>query len=245
MDRLLYVAMNGANQVMVRQATNNHNLANLNTVGFRADLDTHLSREFQAEGLETRVYAIRKGGVISQKSGDVFTTGRALDIALDSEGYIALQDIDGTEGYSRGGELSIGAGGILQTKSGYNIVGEGGPIAIPPHEQMQIASDGTITIVPPGDTGTVLLVDRIKLVKLNEADIAKNASGLIVNRDNTPAPADPTVTITSGALETSNVSPIDALANMVTLARQYELQVKLMKSAEEIETVSTQLLKES
>lgn len=243
MDRLLYVAMNGANQVMVRQATNNHNLANLNTVGFRADLDNHLSKDFEEQSMETRVYAIRQGGVISQKMGDVFTTGRALDIAVDADGYIALQDVDGTEGYSRGGELTIGPGGILQTKSGYNVVGDGGPIAVPPHQQMQIATDGTITIVPPGDTGTVLQIDRIKLVKLNERDIGKNASGLIINKNNAPAAADPTVTITSGALETSNVSPVETLVNMVNLARQYELQVKLMKSAEELETTSTQLLK--
>lgn len=241
MDRLLYVAMNGANQVMVRQATNNHNLANLNTVGFRADLDNHLSKEFQE--LETRVYAIREGGVVSQKMGDVFTTGRDLDIAVDADGFIALQEPDGTEAYGRGGELSIGPGGVLQTKSGYTVLGDGGPIAIPPHEQLEIAGDGTITIVPPGDTGTVLQIDRIKLVRLDQDGIKKRVSGLIQTADGAPAPADPTVTITSGALETSNVNPIDSLVNMVTLARQYELQVKLMKSAEEIETTSTQLLK--
>jgi flagellar basal-body rod protein FlgF len=245
MDRLLYVAMNGANQVMVQQATNNHNLANLNTVGFRADLDNHLSKSFDAQGMETRVYAIREGGVVSQKMGDVFTTGRNLDIAVDADGYIALQDMDGTEAYGRGGELSIGAGGILETKSGYKVMGDGGPIAIPPHQQLQIASDGTITIVPPGDTGTVLQIDRIKLVRLDQDAIQKSKSGLIVNANNAPAEADPTVTITSGALETSNVSPIDALVNMVSLSRQYELQVKLMKSAEELETTSTQLLRNS
>lgn len=242
MDRLLYVAMNGANQVMLQQATNNHNLANLNTVGFRADLDNHLSKGFEAQGLETRVYAVRKGGVISQQMGDVLTTGRQLDVAVATDGYIALQDADGTESYSRGGELTIGPGGILQTKSGYKIIGDGGPVAVPPHEQMEIANDGTITIVPPGDTGTVLQVDRIKLVTLDPAEIKKSSTGLLRTANDAPAPADANVRITSGALETSNVNPIDSLVKMVTLARQYEIQVKLMKSAEELESFSTQLL---
>ena len=100
MDRLLYVAMSGANQLMMRQTTNNHNLANINTVGFRADFDTFVSEDFGENQMATRVYAIRKGGAVSNKAGDVFTTGRELDIAVDNEGFIALQDDDGSEAYT-------------------------------------------------------------------------------------------------------------------------------------------------
>ena len=276
MDRLLYVAMSGANQLMMRQTTNNHNLANINTVGFRADFDTFVSEDFGENQMATRVYAIRKGGAVSNKAGDVFTTGRELDIAVDNEGFIALQDDDGSEAYTRGGQLTIGPGGVLETKSGYGVLGDGGPIAIPPHELIQIGKDGSISIKPPGDTtGTMLQIDRIKLVTIDNAFISKGTNGLLKKTimpafdnpeakdagqaNNQDAPnniepqqqanaagpeeADGTVTVTAGALESSNVNAVDALVNMITLARQYEIQMKLMKSAEDNEATSTQLLK--
>ena len=286
MDRLLYVAMNGANQVMLRQTTNNHNLANLNTVGFRADFDTFLSKDFGHNGLVTRVYAVSKGGAVSNQPGDVFTTGRELDIAIDNGGYIAVQDDDGSEAYSRGGELTIGEGGMLQTKSGYPVLGDGGPISIPPHQLIQVGKDGTISILPPGEaSGTMVQLERIKLVSIDHQSLTKGVNGLLKktdtpvfsdvlnpapedvdaknenvrpdrpdaakgpdgkNKENArplPVPADENVTVTAGALEASNVSPIDALVNMITLARQYEIHMKLMKSAEDNEATATQLLK--
>lgn len=286
MDRMLYVAMSGANQVMLRQTTNNHNLANINTAGFRADFDTFVSKDFGESDLATRVYAVRKAGAVSNKLGDIFTTGRELDIAINSEGYIAVQDDDGSEGYSRGGELNIGPGGLLQTKSGFNVLGDGGPIAIPPHELIQIGKDGGISIKPPGESsGAMMQIDRIKLVTIDNTLLTKGFNGLLKKTDiptfdvpdhNNTAPenapnlntrldrkgeaennfkpreavldpgaeaADGTVTVTSGALESSNVNAVDALVNMITLARQYEIQIKLMKSAEENEATATQMLK--
>lgn len=251
MDRMLYVAMNGANQVLLRQATNNHNLANLNTVGFRADLDTFVSKDTAETEHQTRVYAMRKGGAISNKQGDIFTTGRALDIAIDREGYIAVEDIDGSEGYTRGGQFSIGPGGLLQTNSGYTVMGDGGPIAIPPHESIQIAGDGSISIKAPG--GAMLEIDRIKLVNIDNDYLVKGENGLLKQVDTpvfgegenaapAPAEADASVTVTAGALESSNVSSIEALSNMITLARQYEIQIKLMKSSEENEITATKML---
>lgn len=243
MDRMLYVAMNGAKGTMMRQGTNNNNLANLNTTGFRADYDTFVSQTIEGPGHDTRSYSTYFSAGVSQTSGAIFTTGRDLDVAIQGEGFIAVQDADGGEAYTRAGDLTVGSGGMLQTQGGHIVLGNGGPIAIPPYTKLQIAEDGTISIQGVGQPASQLAeIDRIKLVTIDDPEMKKNLNGLIVPSEGVEAVPDAAVKVTSGALETSNVNPVDSLVNMISLARQFEIQVKLMKAAEENEVASAKLL---
>lgn len=241
MDRMIFVAMNGAKQLMTSQAVNNHNLANLNTTGFRADLDVLVtSKDTPGQGSPSRLYSINKDVGVSSRKGDIVTTGRELDVAIDDAGYIAVEDEDGTEAYTRSGEFLIGPGGVLQTKSGFPILGDGGPIAIPAHQRLQVAKDGTILIAPPGQQNMVP-AGRIKLVDIPDGTITKGKNGLL--KTDAEVVADAQITVTSGALESSNVSPVEALTKMISLARDYEIHIKLMKAAEENEAAATRVLK--
>ncbi|HHI94388.1 MAG TPA: flagellar basal-body rod protein FlgF [Gammaproteobacteria bacterium] len=243
MDRMLYVAMSGARQTMLAQTANSHNLANANTDGFRADLAAFRSLPVYGAGEATRVYAMTESVGVDTTSGTINSTGRDLDIAINGEGWIAAQAPDGSEVYTRTGSLRIVDGGILKTASGLAVLGNGGPIAIPPSEKIEIGSDGTVSIQGIGQTPNALTVlDRIKLVKVDSALLVKGEDGLLRTRDDSGAVPDATVKVIAGALETSNVNTVEAMVNLISLARQYETQVKMMKTAEETDNAATQLL---
>lgn len=243
MDRMLYVAMSGAKQTMLAQTANSHNLANANTNGFRADLATFRSMPVYGPGEPSRVYAMTESAGVDTTNGAINPTGRDLDIAIKGEGWIAVQAPDGSEAYTRVGNLRIEDGGILKTGSGLSVLGNGGPIALPPAEKVEIGNDGTVSIRGIGQSASTLTVlDRIKLVRINGDELTKGKDGLLRLRDGSSAAADATVGIVSGALETSNVNTVDAMVKLISLARQYETQVKMMKTAEETDNAATQLL---
>jgi len=242
MDKMIYLAMSGAKEIMLRQSTNNHNLANLNTTGFKADLDSFKSLPVYGPGHPSRVYVEDTRAGVDLSSGQLLSTGRDLDIAVNGEGYIAIQDRDGSEGYSRAGDLQITSAGLLQNGAGYPIMGNGGPIAIPPFEKIEIGKDGTITIQPLGQSVTNLaVIDRIKLVKPDPAALEKADTGVLHMKDGEAEP-DAAVTLATGVLETSNVNSVEALVNMIELSRQFEMQVKMMKTAEDNDTAASKLL---
>jgi len=243
MDRMLYVAMSGAKQTMLAQTANSHNMANANTSGFRADLAAFRSLPVYGPGEATRVYAMAENAGVDMTSGTINPTGRELDIAIKGEGWIAVQAQDGSEAYTRAGNLQIKDGGILKTASGLAVLGNGGPIAIPPSAKIEIGSDGTVSILAIGQTPNALTVlDRIKLVKVDGASLVKGEDGLLRIRDGSGTSPDASVSVISGALETSNVNTVEAMVNLISLARQYETQVKMMKTAEDTDSAATQLL---
>ncbi len=243
MDRMLYVAMSGAKQTMLAQASNSHNMANANTTGFRADLAAFRSMPVFGPGAPSRVYAMMESPGVDTTNGAINTTGRELDVAIKGDGWIAVQAVDGTEAYTRAGNLRIEDGGILMTAGGVAVLGNGGPIALPPAEKIEIGTDGTISIQGIGQSpSTLTVLDRIKLVKVDPALLIKGNDGLMRLKDGNVAGADATMSLVSGALETSNVSVVESMVNMIVLARQYETQVKMMKTAEETDNASTQLL---
>lgn len=243
MDRMLYVAMSGAKQTMLAQTANSNNLANANTDGFRADLATFRSMPVYGAGEATRVYAMAEGAGVDTTSGAITPTGRDLDVAIKGEGWIAVQAPDGSEAYTRTGNLHITEGGILKTAAGLAVLGNGGPIAIPPAEKVEIGADGTVSIRGIGQTANALtILDRIKLVKIDGASLQKGEDGLLRIRDGSSAAPDASVSVIAGALETSNVNTVEAMVKLIALSRQYETQVKMMKTAEDIDTAATQLL---
>lgn len=243
MDRMLYVAMSGAKQTMLAQSSNSNNMANANTTGFRADLAAFRSMPVYGPGEPTRVYAMAERPGVDTTSGALNSTGRELDVAIKDDGWIAVQAKDGTEAYTRAGNLRIEEGGILTTGSGLPVLGNGGPVALPPAAKIEIGNDGTISIQGIGQTASTLTVlDRIKLVKIDGGSLVKGTDGLMRQSNGQAAEPDATVNLISGALETSNVNAVDSMVNMITLARQYEAQVKMMKTAEETDNAATQLL---
>lgn len=243
MDRMLYVSMSGAKQLMLAQAVNANNLANVNTAGFRADLMASMQQPVYGPGHESRIYSELARQDVDLAPGTIATTGRDLDIAVDGDGYLVVQAPDGSEAYTRAGDLQLTSSGQLVTGAGYPVMGNGGPIAVPPFEKLDIGVDGTVAIRPVGQSASALAaVDRIRLVKPEPGQLTKNEYGLLVMRDGGVAPDDATVTLLSGSVETSNVNAVHAMANMIELARQYEMQVKMMKTADENATTSARLL---
>jgi flagellar basal-body rod protein FlgF len=234
MDRLIYTAMTGASHVLQQQASVAQNLANVNTPGFRSTIDTFRAVPLKGEGLPTRTFVVDSTAGTDFRPGVMQQTGRALDVALDGKGWIAVEDASGREAYTRNGSLQVLPSGILQTRDGLNVVGEAGPITIPPDTEVTIAKDGTISTVPStSQKNSVIVVGRLKLVNPPEAQLVRGEDSLFRLRDGTQADADAAVTVTSGSLEGSNVDMVESMVQMISLARQFDTQMKLLQTANE------------
>jgi flagellar basal-body rod protein FlgF len=243
MDRMLYVAMTGARETMRAQTANNHNLANASTTGFRADLQAFQARQVTGDGYGSRVYATAATTGFDETLGAMMSTGRGLDVAVQGKGYIAVQGPDGREAYTRAGDLRIDTSGQLLTGTGLAVLGEAGPVSVPPHSSLLIGADGTITIVPLGQSpDTTSEVGRIKLVNPEQKDLEKGPDGLLRMKDGSEAPPDAATTISAGVLESSNVNVASAMVNMIELSRRFDMQVRAMKSAEDNGAASARLL---
>jgi flagellar basal-body rod protein FlgF len=244
MDRSLYVAMSGAKQTLLAQTANANNLANTQTTGFKSDLEQFRSQPVFGAGYPTRVYAMTERPGTDLSHGAMQTTGRDLDVAINGEGFIAVQGADGKEAYTRAGDLHVTPEGLLQTGAGLQVLGQNGPIAIPPSEKLTIGGDGTISIIPmgSGNATTLVEVDRIKLVNPALANLEKLNDGLLHTKEGKPLLADANVKLAAGVLEGSNVNPINAMVDMIELARNFELQTKVMKNVDENAGASAKLM---
>jgi flagellar basal-body rod protein FlgF len=243
MDKLLYVAMSGAKETMRAQAANSHNLANAGTTGFKADLSAFQSRAVTGPGYASRVYATDQTVGWDRGTGAIQQTGNPLDLAIHGQGFLAVQDARGEEAYTRAGDLHVDPTGQLLTATGLPVLGDNGPISVPPHTTINVGGDGTISIVPLGQTPqTVASVARIKLVNPPVDTVQRSADGLFRTTDGAPAVADASTTVDSGALESSNVDLASCMVNMIELARHYDLQLKALHTAEDDAASSTKLL---
>ena len=244
MDRVIYLAMAGAKAMMQRQDVLSHNLANASTTGFRADMSAMQSRAVAGTGFASRVYATDSTTGWDRTSGAMQATGHDLDIAVQGEGWIAIQGKDGQEAYTRAGDLRVDPSGMLLNGAGHPVLADGGPITVPAHSAVAVAGDGTISIVPVGQgPETMATVGRIKLVNPPADSMVRGEDGLFRTNSGKPAPADASVHVSSGALESSNINVADAMVNMIELSRLFDLQVKAMRTAEENGQSSAQLLK--
>ncbi|MGH8211216.1 MAG: flagellar basal body rod protein FlgF [Steroidobacteraceae bacterium] len=246
MDKLLYVAMSGAKETLRAQAANNHNLANASTTGFKADLSAFQSRAVTGPGYASRVYATDSTVGWDTTPGSQLATGNALDLSVNGAGYIAVQDVTGNEAYTRAGDLHVDPSGQLLTATGLPVLGDSGPIGVAPYSSITVARDGTVSIVPLGQTAqTSAVVGRIKLVNPPASSLTRAADGLFHTVDGNPADADAATTVTPGTLESSNVNIASAMVNMIELARHFDMQIKALHSANENAQVSTKLLQSS
>ncbi|HSI60760.1 MAG TPA: flagellar basal body rod protein FlgF [Ideonella sp.] len=243
MDALIYTLMSGAERSMRAQQVHANNLANLETAGFRADMEMSVSQAVEGFGYDARHVTKLQTNGISSREGAVRQTGRELDLAVQGAGYLAVQQgAGGAEAYTRAGNLQIDAEGALSV-NGRPVLGDGGPIVLPPYSRMDIATDGTISIQAPGQEA-MQPVDKLKLVKADAAQLTKNVAGLLVTRSGDPLAADETVKVQGGHLEGSNVSAVEEMVATMGLNRDFEVQMKLYKAADSMAEAGNRLIRD-
>lgn len=250
MDRLIYTAMTGATQSLEQQSVVANNLANASTTGFRAQLATFRAVPMNFEDgsgnvdpATTRTYTLSSTPGADFAPGPIERTGNPLDVAVQGPGWLSVMLPDGTEAYTRAGNLHVDQNGQLVTANNLPVVGDGGPLAVPPNAQLTIGADGTVSALMPGDPPTaVAMIDRLKLVNPDPATMKRGDDGLFRTADGNPADADPAVKVVPNSLEGSNVNPVAAMVSMIDNARAFELQTKLIQSADQNEQAANQLL---
>lgn len=248
MDKMLYIAMSGAKQNLQGVRVHANNLANANTQGFRKDFEQARAMQAYGEGLPSRVFSMTERPGSDFTHGGFMSTNRDLDVAIAGDGWLAVQAANGGEAYTRAGHLQLDENGQLRNAANQPILGEdGNPITLPqPLAKVQVGSDGTISYLPKGaPPDAIEQGGRIKLVNPSIASLVKGADGLFRTQDGLPQAADPTVSLVSGKLEASNVSTVGEMVQMIDLQRQFDMQVKAMKAAEENDSAQSQLLKMS
>lgn len=234
MDKMLYVAMSGASQNTLAQRAHANNLANISTNGFRRDFEQARAMPVFGDGFPSRVYAMSERPATDFTAGTLQETGNGMDVAVSGNGWLAVQAPDGSEAYVRTASLKIDALGQLRTGDGMPVMGNGGPIAIPPEQKVEIGEDGTISVRALGEAPNVIAeVDRLKLVNPDMKQMEKGPDGLIRYKGAGPVQADTDVQVTSGFLETSNVNAVEEMTAILSLSRQFELSVKMMRTAED------------
>jgi flagellar basal-body rod protein FlgF len=234
MDRLAWVAMTGAKHLMHRQEVLANNLANASTAGFRADYDAFVAVPTPGPGGATRTYAVETTPGSNFASGPIQHTGNGLDAAIDGAGFFVVQALDGNEAYTRNGAFARSAEGVLVTAAGLPVAGDGGPISIPENAPIEIARDGTVSALSPDTPGKPQQLGRLKLVNPDTKDVTKGADGLFRMRDRAAsAPSDETVRVAGRSVEGSNVNVVDTLVGMISLAREFEMQMKLLQDTDQ------------
>lgn len=234
MDRLLYIAMTGAKETTLQQSKASNNLANVNATAFKADLAQARAMPIFGDGHPSRAFVMTERPGIDWDQGSLMATGNNLDVAVDGKGFLAIQDNKGSEAYTRFGELKVTETGVLQTATGHAVYGNGGLITLPPFEKLEIGGDGTISIREVGaPPNAITVVDRIKLVNPPLKEMKKGEDGLYRQSSGAVAVADASVRLSSGYLESSNVNAVEEMIDVITLARSFEVQVKMMRSAED------------
>ena len=241
MDRMIYLSMSGAKAALQRQDSLANNLANVTTNGFRAELTAFRAVPVRGDGASTRVYALETTPGYSEDAGPVNATGRNLDVAMTGKSWLAVQGLDGTEAYTRAGSLDVNAEGLLVTRDGLQVNGDGGPISVPANASVDVADDGTISAKVGNQKPQQ--IGKLKLVT-PDVPMTRGTDGLF-RADSGDLSADPAARVQSGALEGSNVSPVSAMVGMIAAARQFEHQMKLLQTAEKQDQEASKLLSEN
>jgi flagellar basal-body rod protein FlgF len=239
MDKLIFTAVSGAERLLRSQQVHANNLANMDTSGFRASMEVAGNKELAGFGYDDRHLSTMQSDTVSTRAGSVRETGRPLDVAIGGKGYLAVQYGD-NEAYTRSGEIEIDANGALSVR-GRALLGEGGAIVLPPHTAVEIGTDGTISVLTEGAT-QMQVVDKLRLVNAEGAELTKNEAGLIVSRDGASLPADPAVSVKPRALEGSNVSAVEEMVATMNLNRSFEIQMRLFKASDSMNEAGNRLI---
>jgi flagellar basal-body rod protein FlgF len=245
MDRALYIAMTGAKNNMMAQTSHSNNLANASTTGFRADWAQARSMPVYGEHFPTRAYSMTERPATDFNDGPLIETGSELDVAIAGDGFLSILDAEGNEAYTRRGDLAVTPLGELINGVGQPVLGNGGPVVLPPYEKIEIGNDGTISIRPAGaGPNEMLVIDAIKIVNPDLQNLEKGTDGLFRPREGDAVLAgDPTLRVVSGFVEGSNVNAVSELTNILAINRQYEMQIKMMKAADDVSKAAEQLLR--
>lgn len=241
MDRLIYTAMTGAKHTLGQQGAVAHNIANATSTGFRAEMHKLRGVEVLSEALPSRAFVVDASVATDFTPGAISFTGNSFDVAIEGKGWLAVQTPDGREAYTRNGSFEVSANGILQTRNGLPVIGDGGPITIPPDNEVVIGADGSISAIEPGGA-VVNLVAQLKRVNPPEQDLVRGEDGLFRLRNGGVAPVDDTVRTAGGYLEGSNVNVVDQLVQMISLARQFEMQTRMIQTAETNDQAAARVL---
>jgi flagellar basal-body rod protein FlgF len=238
MDRMIYLSMSGAKAAMQRQDVLSHNLANVSTTGFREQMAAFRSVPVRGDGSSTRAYALETTIGYNNNAGPIQATGRNLDVAMKGNAWLAVQSLDGTEAYTRAGALDLNAEGLLVSRNGLPVTGDSGPITVPANAEVQIAPDGTVSATVPG--GKPQPIGKLKMVN-PEAPMTRGDDGLF-RAASGDLDADPNARLQDSALEGSNVSPVETMVAMISAARQFEHQMKLLQTSEKQDQSASKLL---
>jgi flagellar basal-body rod protein FlgF len=244
MDRAIYVAMTGASATLKAQSAVAHNLANIDTAGFKAALVQTQQYPISGPGLNSRIDSTLQSGGFDDSAGPINTTGNRLDVAIKPGNWLAVQDSAGNEAYTRAGDLKVSTNGQLSTASGRPVLGASGPISVPPYQSISIADDGTISIVPQGQgPDTQATIGRMRVIQSDGPQLTRGIDGLMRRNDSETPDAVAGSVLTSGALESSNVSASDALVGMIELSRQFDLQVQVLHNTDDNARAATSMLR--
>jgi flagellar basal-body rod protein FlgF len=240
MDALIYTAMSGAERALRGQQVHANNLANIDTGGFRANMELSTSQAVSGYGYDDRHMSQLQANSVSTRQGTLKSTGRDLDVAVSGAGFLTVQTATGAEAYTRAGNMVLDETGTLRI-NGNVVMGEGGPIAIPEYNKIDIGADGTVSIQSPGTT-TMQVIDKLRLVKAEGSELTKNEAGLLITRSGAPLETDPTVTVRPGHLEGSNVSAVEEMVATMSLNRTFEIQMKLFKATDAMAETGNRLV---
>lgn len=247
MDRLVYTALSGLKGQMDAQATIANNIANASTIGFRADRVNFERLMIKGDGHNSRLPSAETVVDMDRRAGTVVQTGRDLDLAITGDNWLAVQTADGSEAYTRRGDLRIAPSGVLETGDGFPVMGSGGPITVPPYDKIMIAEDGTLSIIPPGadPAAPPQVIDQLKLVSDQGSKTIKGLDNLLHVRGGGVLPADLEARVQTGSLEQSNVNLTQALVDMIENQRSYEVQANLLREAKNMDESSASLMRVS
>ncbi|MCQ9062740.1 MULTISPECIES: flagellar basal-body rod protein FlgF [Vibrio] len=240
MDSLLFTATSGASRVLKAQHVRSNNLSNADTAGFRADMERVRSVEMQGPGFDGRTMVVTNSASTRFDSGDIMKTGRPLDVAIMGEGYLAVETPAGNEAYTRAGNIQVDTFGAM-TINGFPVLGENGPLVVPDYQKIEISERGQVSVIPPGG-GAEIVAGTLKLVKPEMNQLQKESDSLLHSVDGVPFAVDETVQLSPEHIEGSNVSAIDELISVMSLTRNFEMQVRMMKTAETLAQAGNKLM---
>ncbi len=243
MDKFSYLAMSGAKETMLAQASVAQNLANANTNGFKADYNRQRTMPVIGEGFDSRVFAISERPGYSFQQGPLISTDNPLDAAIEGDGWFVVQTAEGKEALTRNGNFNISATGVLETVNGLPLIGDNGPLILPPVETVEIGVDGTVSARPLGaPENAIQVIGRLKLVNPEVTDLEKTTTGLFLRKDGQDAIGDASVKVRSGMIEGSNVNTVEQLTQMIELSRRFEIQIKMLSDAADNDQALDRLL---